>query len=71
MSLQQIANSTNRGLETASNMKVGKTTLHPDGRRVKITNGQFLSKGKASNFWHWREVKKNGKLGKEETGYGW
>lgn len=23
-----------------------------------------------SNFWHWRVVKKNGKLGEEEWGYG-
>lgn len=54
-------------------MRVGKTLKHPDGRKVKITGGFFLDPtyGRVSNFWHWREVKTNGKLGKEECGYGW
>ena len=60
-------------LASKSSMRVGKIVKHPDGRRVKITGGQYLnpSNGRVSNFWSWREVKPGGKLGKEESGYGW
>lgn len=54
-----------------SKMKVGKVLKHPDGRKVKITKGQLWGTHGFSNFWYWREVKPNGKLGKEECGYGW
>lgn len=52
-------------------MKVGAKIKHPDGRLVKITSGQAWSNGRLSNFWHWREVLPDGKLGKDESGYGW
>lgn len=54
-------------------MEVGKTIQHPDGRMVKVTSGYFLDPvyGRVSNFWRWKEVLPNGKLGKEECGYGW
>ena len=54
-----------------SKMKVGKIVKHPDGRKVKIISGQFWGTYGLSNFWEWREIKKNGKLGKLESGYGW
>lgn len=54
-----------------SSMEVGKIIPHPDGRMVKIMSGQYWGQHGVSNFWTWREVKKNGKLGKEEHGYGW
>lgn len=54
-----------------SHMGIGKIVKHPDGRKVKIVDGQFWGEHGLSNFWTWREVKKNGKLGKEESGYGW
>jgi hypothetical protein len=54
-----------------SQMAVGKVMRHPDGRTVKIVDGQFWGEHGVSNFWYWREVKKNGKLGKLEHGYGW
>jgi len=50
---------------------VGETVRRPDGRMVKITGGQYYSNGRISNFWHWREVLPGGKLGSEESGYGW
>lgn len=54
-------------------MKVGKKIKHPDGRTVKVIEGRFLDPiyGRVSNFWTWREVKKGGRLGKKECGYGW
>ena len=67
------ARSINLELAAESSMRVGAILRHPDGRRVKITGGQYLdpTNGRVSNFWSWREVKANGKLGKEENGYGW
>jgi hypothetical protein len=50
---------------------VGLVTKHPDGRTVKIVDGAFWRNGRLSNFWDWREVKPNGRLGKVESGYGW
>lgn len=54
-----------------SGMVVGKEVMHPDGRLVKITGGQLWGMHGFSNFWHWREVKDDGSLGPDESGYGW
>jgi hypothetical protein len=52
--------------------KVGDIVRHPDGRRVKITDGQYWGEYGLSNFWYWREVKKGGRLARKvEHGYGW
>lgn len=51
---------------------VGDIVERPDGRRVKITDGQYWGKHGLSNFWEWREVKADGTLAsKVESGYGW
>lgn len=54
-------------------MEIGKVLKHPDGRTVKIIDGQFLDPtyGRLSNWWTWKEVLSNGELGKSESGYGW
>ncbi len=54
-----------------SQLCVGDEVLHPDGRKVKITDGQYWGTYGLSNFWYWREILPDGKLGKEEHGYGW
>ena len=71
--LQSIATDINKEIASKSIMRVGKTILHPSGRKVKIIDGYFLDPiyGRVSNFWTWREVFENGKLGKKESGYGW
>lgn len=71
--LYSIANQINQELASRSKMKVGKKIKHPDGRTVKVIEGRFLDPiyGRVSNFWTWREVKKGGRLGKKECGYGW
>jgi len=52
--------------------KVGDIVKHPDGRKVKIVDGQYWGTHGLSNFWYWRAVKRNGKLAKKlEHGYGW
>lgn len=51
--------------------EIGDTVLHPSGRKVKITSGQYWGRYGISNFWYWREVKPDGSLGPEEHGYGW
>jgi hypothetical protein len=72
MSLQTIANQINQGFADSCNMKIGKIINHPDGYKVKVISGQFLSNGRVSNFWYWKKVLKNGKLTKKEyCGYGW
>lgn len=73
MSIESTVNIIKQKLASHSKMRVGKTMKHPDGRKVKIIEGQYLDPvyGRVSNFWSWREVKKNGKLGKIENGYGW
>ena len=53
-------------------LEVGKIVRHPDGRKVKIIGGSFWGEHGVSNFWKWREVRKNGKLARKvECGYGW
>ena len=53
-------------------MRVGAVIRHPDGRTVKITDGQFWGEYGVSNFWHWHEVMPDGSLSdKRECGYGW
>lgn len=55
-----------------SPFEVGDVVKHPDGRTVKITNGQYWGTHGLSNFWYWREVKPDGSLSDpEESGYGW
>ena len=51
---------------------VGLVTKHPDGRTVKIVEGQFYGRYGLSNFWCWREVLPDGSLSEKlEHGYGW
>ena len=50
---------------------IGDTVTHPDGRKVRITGGSYWGTYGLSNFWYWKPVLKNGKLGKQEHGYGW
>ena len=71
--MENFARNFNQNLASKSSMKVGATILHPDGRTVKIKSGQYLDStyGRVSNFWWWNEVLPDGKLGKEEHGYGW
>lgn len=73
MSLYQAVRELNEEAARHSRMKIGKIMKHPDGRKVKIVSGFFLDPtyGRVSNFWRWKEVLPNGKLGKEESGYGW
>lgn len=47
---------------------VGKL-FHYKRRLVYIVDGQYTSGGRISNFWHWRPVRKDGTLGKEEGDY--
>lgn len=54
-----------------TNMAVGKTLQHPDGRMVKIVSGQYWGEHGISNFWCWRAVQSDGTLGAQESGYGW
>jgi hypothetical protein len=71
MSLATIADQLNKAMEAKSKMKVGEIIDHPDGRKVKVLDGSFLRGGRVSNFWTFAPVDENGKLGKEEYGYGW
>jgi len=72
MSPYELADRLNQTIAGQSSMKVGEIVKHPDGRMVKITSGQFLSNGRVSNFWYWKPlISPDGKLGKEECGYGW
>lgn len=50
---------------------IGDEVRSPDGRRVRIVNGQYWGEYGLSNFWYWREVLPDGTLGPEEHGYGW
>ena len=61
----------NHEIELVENMQVGKAIKHKDGRKVYVESGQFLSGGRVSNFWYWREIFDNGNLGELEHGYGW
>lgn len=51
--------------------KIGDTVQHPDGRMVRIVNGQYWGTYGLSNFWSWRPVRKDWSLGPVEHGYGW
>lgn len=53
------------------NMDVNNVVRHKDGRIVFITDGAYYGDWGISNYWTWREVKRDGTLGKEESGYGW
>ena len=51
---------------------IGLITYHPDGRKVKIIDGQYWGTYGLSNFWEWKEVLSDGSLSKTtECGYGW
>jgi len=54
-------------------MKVGRVVLHPKGYKVKVISGCFRDRtyGRISNWWTWRRVRKDGTLGREQSGYGW
>jgi len=54
-----------------SSLSIGKVIKHPDGRTVKVIDGQYWGTHGLSNFWCWREVLSGGLLGPEEHGYGW
>jgi hypothetical protein len=71
--LELIARGINSELEEESGMEIGATIKHPDGRTVKIISGCFLDPiyHRVSNWWTWQEVLEDGKLGEEESGYGW
>ncbi len=58
------------GVLGASPLEIGLIVKHPDGRKVKITKGQYWGEYGISNFWYWREVLEGGRLGPEEHGYG-
>ena len=58
-------------IEITEEMIVGGACKHPDGRLVKIIGGSYLSGGRVSNFWYWREILADCTLGEEEHGYGW
>jgi hypothetical protein len=73
MNLHAIAAQLNAEMASRSSMRVGAHIKHPDGRTVKITSGYFLDPvyRRVSNHWTWRPVLRNGRLGREESGYGW
>lgn len=52
-------------------LEVGKVVDHPKGYKVKIISGQRWGEHGWSNWWTWRKVLTNGKLGKSQSGYGW
>lgn len=60
------------GVLGPSQMAVGATVKHPDGRTVRIISGRYWGDYGLSNFWSWREVLPDGTLAdKVENGYGW
>ena len=69
--MQNVADGMLAELAARSQMVVGKTLYHPDGRRVRITGGAYLRNGRVSNWWDWRPVLPDGSLGETESGYGW
>lgn len=72
MDIQYFANHLLQELASKSSMRVGVKIKHPDGRTVKIVDGQYLSNGRVSNHWSWKEVLPDGGLSKKiESGYGW
>lgn len=52
-------------------LEVGMVTTHPDGRTVRIVDGQFWGTYGVSNFWYWVPVLEDGSEGPQEHGYGW
>ena len=74
MSLYDVARALTLSIPcSARSWKKGDIVKHPDGYEVKITSGYYLDPtyGRLSNFWYWKRVLPDGKLGKEEHGYGW
>jgi hypothetical protein len=54
-----------------SSMKIGEIIRHPEGRYVKVIDGRLGGEDGYSNFWFWREVLPDGRLGRLEHCYGW
>jgi hypothetical protein len=50
---------------------VGDLVWHPDGRRVRIIDGQYWGLHGLSNHWTWRPVFPDGTMGPPESGHGW
>lgn len=50
---------------------IGGVATHPSGRKVYITGGRYMGDHGYSNFWFWKELKEDGTLGEQESGYGW
>ncbi|MDO9333988.1 MAG: hypothetical protein Q7T57_05645 [Dehalococcoidales bacterium] len=70
-SLTRIAKEITEEVTGGTPFDIGDIVKHPDGRTVKIVEGEYWGEHGVSNFWRWREVMPNGKLGKIECGYGW
>lgn len=74
--MYQLAREINEDARNPS-LVIGAIVTHPDGRRVKIVDGQYYGGppgpfGGVSNFWYWREVQPDGSLSDtKEHGYGW
>lgn len=56
-------------------LEIGKFFIYREqgeglGKAVRITDGQFLSNGRLSNFWYWKAVNPDGSLGEVGHGYG-
>lgn len=47
-------------------LQIGKFYLHPQDGIIHITDGQYYSNGRISNFWRWTVVE----TGESNTGYG-
>jgi hypothetical protein len=54
-----------------SPLYIGQIIETVNNRKVKIISGQYYSNARLSNWWEWREIRKNGGLGKIEHGYGY
>ena len=52
-------------------LSIGEVVTHPDGRTIKIVDGQYYGIRGVSNFWYFREVMPGGALSERlEHGYG-
>jgi len=53
-------------------LMIGKVYEHPDGRKVRITSGNYEVDHRISNFWYWDFVDDDFKsTGETGHGYGW
>jgi hypothetical protein len=52
-------------------LQIGGVYEHPQHEVICITGGQYHGdNGCISNFWRWREVLEDGRLGRERSGHG-